>query len=84
MGREGRDPLPPRGFSLSISKEKPIQPQIGPGSAFHLCPEGVQIPPVDGTNGVKGGFPPLHLCGLLGREEDPSFTQGYPKKCPGC
>lgn len=42
------------GFLLPMSKEKPIQPQIGPGSAILNCPEGVQILFVDGTNGVKG------------------------------
>jgi hypothetical protein len=79
----GRGEIPsPHGFSLSISKEKPIQPQIGPGSAF-ILPRGGSDPPCRWYQRGEGrGFPSLHLCGLLGREEDPSFTQGYPKKCP--
>jgi len=47
-----------------------------------LCPEGVQVPLVDGTNGVKERvLSLLFLCGLPGREEDPFPLQGTFKKC---
>lgn len=71
------------GFLLPMSKEKPIQPQIGPGSAILNCPEGVQILFVDGTNGVKGKGSSLSPSPLWSpsREEDSSLTRSTFKKC---
>jgi hypothetical protein len=79
----GRGEIPsPHGFSLSISKEKPIQPQIGPGSAF-ILPRGGSDPPCRWYQRGEGrGFPSSPSLWFTRQGGGPILHSGLPQKVP--
>jgi hypothetical protein len=70
----GERSLPPMVSLCPSRKKSPFSLKLVP-VRHSFCPEGVQIPLVDGTNGVKGGVSPLSISVVYsaGRRTHPSL-----------